>query len=1089
MLPATPCPFAFSHRSIDRGTRLSQTATKHQLLINGNSVPSNTRRHISRISTVARVIAIWSLFGVMACANASPDAARLMLSCASGDAPVVHTLPVDALKITLHGRGGWLEVQERGQVLEFAGSAPGQIDIPQPLRYGWHWRRLHAGDEVTVRRADSGAAHGMIELALHCSVSDGLRARLAWLKRAGLLAPVINRSAERRQLPRLKRRTQRLIDTAPDSLTRALALHLYAQLLIVNGLDVESATAFATARRAWQALGMPDQALAARVGQVGSLYLSGNYTSVLNRTASPSRLRGIVSYFQVRLQNTRCLSLQAMGKLNAAQACYRWVLHHYRALREASEFVVSLQNYASLLRDEGHLARAEQVGQRALRSVSGTDAPMTRGRIHVMLADLYLRHGQINRSLQQSDQALDAFSDAQQNVKRWQADVYLHLAKLYTQLGAYNEACDALAAGVERLDVGNAPSRYAVAMETFADIESAQRHLRSALLWERAAEIMYRQLHMPAALDAARAERVRLQTELGEWDAAQGVIDEHHDKFRANAVAWQLLRVGLALQHRDANAAATQLKALRAARLSLPEQIELAGIDARYRELTGDSQAAQRGLMHAAKRLRQIALSATNPVLRFVLERQTLPLRRLAFELALKQARADHNERSAIQAIWPWFELSATLPAARRAQARTSSTAQGFNRAVGEQLYTMSSTRRHAANSKAQRELLSLFAQPSPMHQQRAPSMPLAKLQAHLASHQAAIAYVRGETLGAVLWVTRDRVELRPAPSPSRMGAEVDVLNAQLRSPSSPASEIYTAADRLSRQLLPRLDSARRPDYLSVVDDGLLDRVAWSVMRWPGSDKRMVDTTPVAVTELEAMPARKRRQGSDALHIIVESQPGGTGNLPALIDAGAEPKLIAASVDDRRITVQYGHDLHMAGLTRTFAEAGAWVHISAHGTTRPGHFGYSGIWLNPAAPHTHPRFLSWLDLLNTHVNSAVVVLNACQLAERGNVVSNNLSFASAVSLAGAGQVVASLWSISDAATALWDPAFYKALDSDSRHDVARALRVAQQRLHHSREFSHPFFWSGMQAIVHLDLSSIGPGNAHSGQSAAGWKQP
>ena len=151
------------------------------------------------------------------------------------------------------------------------------------------------------------------------------------------------------------------------------------------------------------------------------------------------------------------------------------------------------------------------------------------------------------------------------------------------------------------------------------------------------------------------------------------------------------------------------------------------------------------------------------------------------------------------------------------------------------------------------------------------------------------------------------------------------------------------------------------------------------------------------------------------------------------------------------------------------AEPGAWVHIAAHGTAQPQHIGYAGLWLEPSGDDKTPAFLSWLDILDKGVRADLVVLNACQLGDSGNAINGNLSFAAAVSRAGAKQVVAALWPVSDSAAALWVPAFYSALAADPEHNAAAALRVAQLRLRASRAFAHPFFWAGMQATARLSL--------------------
>jgi CHAT domain-containing protein len=138
---------------------------------------------------------------------------------------------------------------------------------------------------------------------------------------------------------------------------------------------------------------------------------------------------------------------------------------------------------------------------------------------------------------------------------------------------------------------------------------------------------------------------------------------------------------------------------------------------------------------------------------------------------------------------------------------------------------------------------------------------------------------------------------------------------------------------------------------------------------------------------------------------------------------------------------------------------------------QPQRIGYAGIWLEPSGDEKTPPFLSWIDILDSGVSADLVVLNACQLGDSGTAVNGNLSFADAVSRAGAKHVVAALWPVSDAAAALWVPAFYSAITADPHHDAAQALRAAQLRLRESRAFRLPFFWAGMQTIDRLPIGS------------------
>jgi CHAT domain-containing protein len=60
---------------------------------------------------------------------------------------------------------------------------------------------------------------------------------------------------------------------------------------------------------------------------------------------------------------------------------------------------------------------------------------------------------------------------------------------------------------------------------------------------------------------------------------------------------------------------------------------------------------------------------------------------------------------------------------------------------------------------------------------------------------------------------------------------------------------------------------------------------------------------------------------------------------------------------------------------------------------------------------------------------------------------------------GAGSVIGTLWSVSDAATAELMESFYRGLSRDAGSSAA--LRAAQRELIGSRRFSDPYYWAGV----------------------------
>ena len=89
------------------------------------------------------------------------------------------------------------------------------------------------------------------------------------------------------------------------------------------------------------------------------------------------------------------------------------------------------------------------------------------------------------------------------------------------------------------------------------------------------------------------------------------------------------------------------------------------------------------------------------------------------------------------------------------------------------------------------------------------------------------------------------------------------------------------------------------------------------------------------------------------------------------------------------------------------------------------------------------------------------MLSACQTAVGDERAA--LGLAGVAVQAGARSAVASLWSISDAATTELISEFYRLL-SETDGSKAQALQQAQLSLLAQSRFSHPFYWSALLLI-------------------------
>jgi hypothetical protein len=325
-----------------------------------------------------------------------------------------------------------------------------------------------------------------------------------------------------------------------------------------------------------------------------------------------------------------------------------------------------------------------------------------------------------------------------------------------------------------------------------------------------------------------------------------------------------------------------------------------------------------------------------------------------------------------------------------------------------------------------------------------------------------------------MLWVTRDEARLVEAGTPDDVRNGARALRDLLSSPSSPVDRIAAAAKHLSSELLGGMENVAAPEQLVVLTEEPLNGIAWSVLPWPSDGAPLIERTGVRLASFTtdiAPPAADNR----VLHVIAAAQQR-TGQLAALGGAAVEPRLIAGAASGRHVVVSDGANATRASTLAALGEPGAWVHVAAHGVAQPQRIGYAGIWLEPSTPGDAPMFLSWLEVLEAGVNADVVVLNACDLDERGGAIDANLSFAAAVSRAGAHWVLAAMWPVSDAASALWVPEFYAAAGTAGAPDIASSLRAAQLRLRATTAFRHPFFWAGLQATERWVIADAGRGN-------------
>jgi CHAT domain-containing protein/Tfp pilus assembly protein PilF len=140
------------------------------------------------------------------------------------------------------------------------------------------------------------------------------------------------------------------------------------------------------------------------------------------------------------------------------------------------------------------------------------------------------------------------------------------------------------------------------------------------------------------------------------------------------------------------------------------------------------------------------------------------------------------------------------------------------------------------------------------------------------------------------------------------------------------------------------------------------------------------------------------------------------------------------------------------------------VHFATHGLLNSEHPELSGLVFSLVDRHGKPQdgFLGLEDIYNLNLPADLVVLSSCETALGKEISGEGLvGLTRGFMYAGATRVVASLWKVSDVATARLMADFYRAMEHDGLRPAA-ALRSAQVQMWKQKRWSSPYFWAAFQ---------------------------
>jgi CHAT domain-containing protein/tetratricopeptide (TPR) repeat protein len=279
------------------------------------------------------------------------------------------------------------------------------------------------------------------------------------------------------------------------------------------------------------------------------------------------------------------------------------------------------------------------------------------------------------------------------------------------------------------------------------------------------------------------------------------------------------------------------------------------------------------------------------------------------------------------------------------------------------------------------------------------------------------------------------------------------------------------------RASLPAAADAR----LTIVPHGPLFRVSFAGLpnrrgRYLVEDYRL-HYAPSAGA-LADVAARQRGGGPVLLVVDPVLTPTGDGaTLPRLPAAADEGRAITRALSGHGVALLGGHDATEARVRHAMTGASV-VHFATHGVVSED--APSASYLALAGASAQPDddgHLSAGELYDLRLDADLVMLGACRSATGPDTGDGVTGLARAFLAAGVPTVVAALWDLPDATTALMQPAFYRrwnahASPSDAlRHaqlDLLRHLRAGRVTVNTAVGAltvpEHPSMWAGLVAI-------------------------
>ena len=345
--------------------------------------------------------------------------------------------------------------------------------------------------------------------------------------------------------------------------------------------------------------------------------------------------------------------------------------------------------------------------------------------------------------------------------------------------------------------------------------------------------------------------------------------------------------------------------------------------------------------------------------------------------------------------------------------------------------------------------------------------------------------YWLGEKQSYLWAITPHKTSLFPLPP----GAEIDALVQRYRKAINGPQDVLTSSEEaraLYRTLIVPAQSLLAHDgKVIIIPDGSLNNLNFETLVVPtpaeaksGEGKPaepkphfwIEDADVANASSLRVLGASFSRDKALAnFHekkhaprlLLIGDSVAPSKDYPELPRAGEQMASVSRHFPDAQQRIYQHEQATPAAYLASNPQQFSHIHFVAHGKASRLSPLDSAIMLSPAASDIGSFKLYARDIIVHPLQADLVTISACYGAgDRAYSGEGLVGLAWAFLRAGAHNVIAGLWEVTDASTEQLMDRFYDELDKGSSPD--RALRAAKLSLLHSNAFRNPFYWAPFQ---------------------------